>query len=558
MEQHVNNLPSSRSESANNHGGPHIGLDYFPIPMALISMTDGVVVYANAHFKKVLVKCVVGQPLDGFLNTIVSRNTVLTKIDSQQRYAFVKKVRVKDALTKLRITVTKCDYINDEHFLVCIERLDDVATAQQSSVENSNMLDRPQFVQALQTLLTDSANPRSQQYLCGIDIDKFRLINERFGFAAGDFILQEVYKVIHEQIPSVGTLARLGNNEFGLLLPDSAMDVSLQVCEGIRLAIKDHQYVWQNEIIDITVSIGVVPIQKKLDDIDRCFGELNIALQTARDNGRDRVHSATQQDTMMAFNSGNMQYAMIIEDALRNNSFQLYAQPIVSLSQTAQRQHYEVLLRSYDEKQGDFVSSQELINAAESTELITKVDRWVCNKVFELINQQVQSGKNIPTLSVNISGYSIVNSSFETFITGLVERYPIALNHICFEITESVAVKSIARAQKFIANLKEMGFKFSLDDFGVGYCSFNYLQQLDVDYVKIDGAFVSAMLDDTTQFAMVKAITDVARAMRIKTIAEYVEKPELINALAAIGVDYGQGYHFGKPESIDKAFQVNT
>ena len=157
-------------------------------------------------------------------------------------------------------------------------------------------------------------------------------------------------------------------------------------------------------------------------------------------------------------------------------------------------------------------------------------------------------------VSINLSGHSIVSSTFEKFIKDLVEKYKVPTDRICFEITESVAVKSITRAQNFISNLRAMGFKFSLDDFGVGYCSFNYLQQLEVDNVKIDGAFVSVMLDSATQFAMVKAITDVARAMNIKTIAEYIEKPEIIKALTVIGVDYEQGYIFGKPAPVKDLF----
>ena len=169
-----------------------------------------------------------------------------------------------------------------------------------------------------------------------------------------------------------------------------------------------------------------------------------------------------------------------------------------------------MLLRIYDANKKEFVSSQELISAAESLEVTTRIDQWVCEKVFKDFHERISNNKVVPNISINLSGHSIVSTAFERFLIELTEKYPVPTNHICFEITESVAVKSISRAQKFIRNLKEVGFKFSLDDFGVGYCSFNYLQQLDVDNVKIDGSFVSAMLDDATQFATVQAITNVA------------------------------------------------
>lgn len=298
------------------------------------------------------------------------------------------------------------------------------------------------------------------------------------------------------------------------------------------------------------MSIGVIPINGEQGTLEEIIAAANLALRSAQENGRNCVHSSATQDTMMAYHSGKMHYAMIIEDALQNDKFELFAQPIVPLSDLNKHYSYEVLLRVVDHKKNEYVSSQELITAAESLEVTTRIDRWVCEKVFKDINEKAQSGVKIPSISINLSGHSIVSVAFERFLLEMTEKYQVPTSCICFEVTESVAVKSITRAQKFIHNLKAVGYKFSLDDFGVGYCSFNYLNQLDVDHVKIDGSFVSAMLDDATQFATVQAITNVARTMNIKTIAEFVEKPEIIKALRVIGVDYGQGYIFGKPAPL--------
>jgi|TARA_B110000238_G_C16084722_1_gene421074 EAL domain-containing protein (putative c-di-GMP-specific phosphodiesterase class I) len=227
----------------------------------------------------------------------------------------------------------------------------------------------------------------------------------------------------------------------------------------------------------------------------------------------------------------------------------------VSLSDVNNNYSYEVLLRIFDYKKNEYISSQELISAAESLEVTTRIDQWVCKKVFKDIREKAQSGVKIPSISINLSGHSIVSVAFERFLLEMTGKYQVPTSCICFEITESVAAKSITRAQKFIHNLKAVGYKFSLDDFGVGYCSFNYLNQLDVDHVKIDGSFVSAMLDDATQFATVQAITNVARTMSIKTIAEFVEKPEIIKALKVIDVDYGQGYIFRKPALLEDIYR---
>ena len=531
---------------------PMASLEALAIPVAILSIDDGVVVYTNSEFKHLVQNCPVGKPLPGLLHTEAARHTALEKIEQSDKFVFAK----KSSTSCLRFSVTKDLFSGNPHFFVCIEKQSNEAQANATSnlSGNSRLLSRNDFIVRLRELLDDKNDQDSQQSFCCIDIDRFRIVNEKFGFDAGDYVLDQVRTVVENQLESSFVFGRLGSNEFGLLLKNTQIEEGVQICESIRQAIKDHEFVWNNEQISLTVSIGIVPIRKQLDDTDFVLGSGDLALRAAQDNGRDCVHSSVTQDTMMAHHSGNMHYAMVIEDALQNDKFQLYAQPIVSLSDPSKRDYYEILLRSYDPKMGEFISSQELIHAAESLEVTTKIDQWVCKNIFKILGEKTIKGEELPVVSINLSGHSIVNSAFEKFVKDLVDKYKVPTHRICFEITESVAVKSISRAQKFICNLRELGFKFSLDDFGVGYCSFNYLQQLEVDNVKIDGAFVSAMLDSATQFAMVKAITDVARAMNIKTIAEFIEKPEIIKALTVIGVDYGQGYIFGKPAPVQDLF----
>lgn len=528
---------------------PMVSPEALPIAMAILSIDDGVVIYTNAAFKKLVQKCPVGKPLSGLLHTESDRQWALQNIDKHDQYTFIKKSKS----TNLRFSVTRDSYSGSPHFFVCIEKINnqDVPVGNSNDTNVTTDSNRVNFTRRLRELLGDRNDQDSQQCLCCLDIDKFRIVNEKYGYDAGDYVLKETGSILTEQLPNA-VIGQLDGNEFGLLLENVSLEDGLHACEGIRKAISEHLFTWNKEEISVTVSIGIVPIRKQLDDLDFVLGAVDIALRTAQENGRNCVHSSAMQDTMMSYHSGNMHFALVIEDALQNDKFQLYAQPIVELSNPSEHKHYEILLRSYDPKLGDFISSQELISAAESLEVTTKIDQWVCENVFKKLGEQV--GHDYPMVSINLSGHSIVNSTFEKYIKDLVAKYKIPTDKICFEITESVAVKSISRAQKFIDNLREIGIKFSLDDFGVGYCSFNYLQQLNVDNVKIDGAFVSAMLDSATQFAMVKAITDVARAMNIKTTAEFVEKPEIIKALTVIGVDYGQGYIFGKPMPMQDIF----
>lgn len=524
------------------------------VPLAILSLDDGVLVYTNSAFKNLIKNCPVGKPLHGLLHTDVKRKQALENIDQHERFAFIK----KNPSSSLRFIITREIYSGSPHFFVCVERISNEinSTAQHNVAARPNVnekvcLTRVDFAQRISDLLNDQSDQNSEQCLCCIDIDRFRIVNEKYGFEAGDYVLTELANVLKAHMPNT-LIGQLGANEYGVLLENTSIENGVSVCEAVCKNVNEQDFEWNKEKIKISVSIGIVAIRKKLDDLDFVLGAVDIALRTAQENGRNCVHSSAMQDTMMSYHAGNMHYALVIEDALANDKFQLYAQPIVELSNPSVHKHYEILLRSYDPKLGDFISSQELINAAESLEVTTKIDQWVCEKVFKTLSEQ--DVKDMPMVSINLSGHSIVNSTFEKFVKELVEKYKLPTEKICFEITESVAVKSISRAQKFIDNLREIGIKFSLDDFGVGYCSFNYLQKLNVDNVKIDGAFVSSMLDSATQFAMVKAITDVARAMNIKTTAEYVEKPEIIKALTVIGVDYGQGYIFGKPSPMQDIF----
>ena len=447
----------------------------------------------------------------------------------------------------MRFTITQEDYLGNPHYFVFIEKINELES------EKKQQILRTQF---LKLLLEIVKQPKSNKLncLCNVDIDRFNVINEKYGFEAGDYILNELVNVIQKNTEDEITIGRLGSNEFGLILENTKLEEAVQISEVIRDVVKKVGFKWNDETISLTISIGVIVLKPEQKNLEATLAAANLAMRSAKENGRDCVHSSATQDTMMAYHSGKMRYALVIEDALQNDKFELFAQPIVSLDDSNKHYYYEVLLRIYDANKKEFVSSQELISAAESLEVTTRIDQWVCEKVFKHFHERISNNKVVPNISINLSGHSIVSTAFEKFLVELADKYPVPTSHICFEITESVAVKSISRAQKFIRNLKELGFKFSLDDFGVGYCSFNYLQQLDVDNVKIDGSFVSAMLDDATQFATVQAITNVARTMNIKTIAEFVEKPEIIKALRVIGVDYGQGYIFGKPSPMKDIF----
>ncbi|MFK7795666.1 MAG: EAL domain-containing protein [Gammaproteobacteria bacterium] len=531
-------------DQSEDHTSPMINPGDLHVPVGIISVDDGVVVYANDAFRKIVKTTKVGEPMKGFLHTPEIRKSIANKLERTSQYSTL----LERPQTSLIFTITKGLFLEIPHYFVSIEKINNI-------IENNQpYLSREEYLVEL-SKLTDS-NDSEDSSVCTFDVDRFKVVNEKYGYDAGNYVLNELVQVIKQYLPKENTIGRLGGNEFGVILKNVSSDDSVQICEVIRESVKDYNFEYNGESIEITLSIGVILITKEDSALEKILASANLALRSAQENGRDCVHSSATQDTMMAYHSGKMHYALVIEDALQNDKFELFAQPIVNLNDQDSHYSYEVLLRIFDHKKNDFVSSQELISAAESLEVTTRIDQWVCERVFKDIGEKVTAQVKIPNISINLSGHSIVSVAFEKFLLGITDKYEVPTSCICFEITESVAVKSITRAQNFIHNLKAVGYKFSLDDFGVGYCSFNYLNQLDVDHVKIDGSFVSAMLDDATQFATVQAITSVARTMNIKTIAEFVEKPEIIKALKVIGVDYGQGYIFGKPSPMKDIFKA--
>ncbi len=522
-----------------------ISPDDIALPMAILSMDDGLIVYINDAFRKSIKSAVVGKPLNRFLDDATSRARIANQLKQKTKCVTTLQIGSR----KISITISIGQFLNLPHYFVFV--------VQQTSSFNDEQFPVPRsvFTEQLSLLLATLTPGNQQQHtMCIIDVDHFKIINEKYGYVAGDYVLNELAEMIRKYVDMPHYLGRLGSNEFGLILKNTEIETAVNVCEKINDYVRHHNFQYCDTVIPVTLSIGVTSINSEVTNIDQLFAQGALALSSARENGRDRVHSTSSNDTMMAYHSDRMQYALIIEDALLNDKFELFVQPIVLLNNPDVHYSYEILIRIYDHKNEAYVSPQDLIAAAESLEITTRIDKWVCKKVFEQFAGRHQSDLSLPYVSINLSAHSIVDSSFEKFLIELGDKYQVPPNCICFEITESVAVKSINRARNFIRNLRAIGYRFSLDDFGVGYCSFNYLNQLEVDNVKIDGSFVTAMLDDATQFATVQAITNVARTMNIKTVAEFVDKPEIIKALKVIGVDYGQGYIFSRPFALTDLF----
>ncbi len=278
-----------------------------------------------------------------------------------------------------------------------------------------------------------------------------------------------------------------------------------------------------------------------------------MACEAAKDHGRDRIEVYDQGNGSAVRRYDDMQLATDIQNALDSDGFELLAQPICSLHLRRRIPRFEVLLRMADNS-GEWVESRALFSAAERYRMMPQIDRWVISNVFSRLaecKQLVESQKAV--FAINLSGQSIGDDEFLTFIENAIEEHGISASSLCFEITESAAVSNRAKAAGFIDQLRKRGCLISLDDFGAGLSSFAYLKNFSVDTLKIDGGFIRDIVENRISESMVAAITQVAKVMQLHTVAEYVESQETVDLLKELGVDYAQGYFFGKPEALDSA-----
>ena len=410
----------------------------------------------------------------------------------------------------------------------------------------TGLVNRMEFEKRLNHLIDNMCNSDDQHAFLYMDLDQFKIVNDTCGHVAGDELLKQLGFLFKENIRHHDTIARLGGDEFGVLLESCDIENAVHVAEKMLQTTRDFRFVWQENVFDIGVSIGLIPVAGNAYKLSSLLSMADIACYTAKDRGRNRFHIYEHEDTEMALRHSEMQWVSRITRALEEDRFVLFSQEIVSTNLLASStHHFEILVRMKDES-GELVMPEQFIPAAERYNLMSAIDRWVCKCCFEML-------ANIPEnidymVSVNLSGDSFNNDNFLQYLTQLLKDNALPGNRICFEITETAAITNLTSAVHFIRTMKGYGCCFALDDFGSGLSSFAYLKNLPVDYIKIDGSFVKDMISDPIDREMVSSIHQVGKLMGIESIAEFVETDEIYASLREIGVNFAQGYGIAKPE----------
>jgi diguanylate cyclase (GGDEF)-like protein/PAS domain S-box-containing protein len=416
----------------------------------------------------------------------------------------------------------------------------------------TGLANRREFEYRLEQAIARLAYHPGSHALLFLDLDQFKLVNDTNGHAAGDELLRHICALLQQGIREGDTLARLGGDEFGILLEHCSPEAADRVAEGLRQSVESLHFVWKGSPFVTTVSIGLVYLTDVPTTLETSLSAADMACYMAKEKGRNRVQVYHEDDCEVSIRFGEMAWIQRLHMALEDNRFCLYSQQIVALSSSpeAGNGHVEILLRLRDES-GRMILPDSFIPAAERYGMMTTLDRWVVQNVFKIISDCLSDDHRQGPLSVcaiNLSGSSIGDDAFLEYLRQQFQTYAIPPELICFEITETSAIANLGSAIRFINELKSLGCRFSLDDFCAGMSSFAYLKHLPVDYLKIDGSFVKDMLDDPINRAMVEVINHIGHVMGKKTIAEFVESPQIEQALLEIGVDYAQGYVIERPQ----------
>ncbi|MBZ0115099.1 MAG: EAL domain-containing protein [Thermoanaerobaculia bacterium] len=418
----------------------------------------------------------------------------------------------------------------------------------------TGLINRREFEAELVNALDEAHRGGRHHALCYLDLDEFKVVNDTCGHVAGDELLRQLTAVLDAAVRESDVLARLGGDEFGVLLRNctsaSAVDVAQKLCATVR----QFRFTWEHRLFNVGASIGIVPLTATSGSLDQVLSAADAACYVAKERGRGRVHLYQADDEALARRHGEMQWVERIHNAFANHRFRLYRQPIqrisapdgpISGSQPSPTTPpmAEVLLRMLDE-QDEPIAAAAFIAAAERYHLIGQIDRWVVERGLTAL----AADPDDTVYTLNLSGHSLGDARFLSFVERVLTETAVDPARLCFEITETAAITNLNGARRLISTLRARGCRFVLDDFGTGLSSFAYLRTLAVDFLKIDGEFVRHMVNDPVERALVGSIDQIGHLLGLETIAESVEDESTLRALADLGVDYGQGYHVGRPE----------
>jgi diguanylate cyclase (GGDEF)-like protein len=420
---------------------------------------------------------------------------------------------------------------------------------------STGLLSRGAFEQQVDALLATRPAPLSDAVVY-LDIDQMHVINENFGMHIGDETIAKVAEVVRRRAPSGSLAARISGDRFALYLSNTTAEAAGEAAEHIRSSVAELTQQRAEGVLRVSLSAGVaaLPANSK-HPLSHALATAEIASKAAKDRGRDRVETFDNGDSTMVRRHGEVQIIASLREAIAADRFRLYAQPILPLSIGPAEPRFEILIRMLSET-GELLPPSKFLPAAESYQLMPAIDKWVIEHALTELGAHAATLRGrVARFSINLSGQSVMDENTAGIIEAQIGAAGIPPDIICFELTETAAVTHLDRAESFMQRVRNLGCQFALDDFGTGASSLAYLKSLPVSVLKIDGSFVRDAISNSRSESMVKAVAQLARAMGITTVAEFVETDELRIRMANLGVDYGQGFAIGKPIPLGDVLQ---
>ena len=542
--------------------------DTSPVAMVISRLKDNTIIYANKQVQALFDRKpeeILERTLPELFDSARTREELLYLLKSEKQLlgheVMLKKKDGSDiclSLSSRTISLQGEEVI----YSALLDVTEAYELAQQLSYQASydpltGLVNRREFQSHLHRTIVTARQRRTENALCFMDLDQFKVVNDTCGHIAGDELLRQLAQILKSNIRKQDVLARLGGDEFAILLENCNLQQAERVANSIRLAVQDFRFRWEENTFNVGVSIGLVPVDWTSETTTDLLRRADTACYTAKDKGRNRIHIYHPDDVELAKRHGEMQWISRINEALTENRLQLWAQPIITLGDDTigKGEHFELLVRMQD-TDGNVITPDAFLPTAERYGIAARIDRWVITTIFNWYSQNPDKFDALALCSINLSGQSLSDEELLRYIINCFETFGIEPQKFCFEVTETSAIANLTYAANFIKTLKGRGVRFSLDDFGSGLSSFAYLKNLPVDYLKIDGQFVKDVLVDPLDLAMVKSINDIGHVMGKKTIAEFVENQSILDIMEEIGIDYAQGYGIAKPSVLISAAAV--
>lgn len=409
----------------------------------------------------------------------------------------------------------------------------------------TGLLNRRSFTQKLEEEIHRVGGRRqATSALLFVDLDQFKYVNDTLGHAAGDRVLVQAASCLQNGLRTNDIVARFGGDEFAVLLKDVAAEEAKQIAADIVQVMRDTLFVEHGQSLNVLCSVGLSMVGSENFTADDLLSQADMACQESKARGRNRYHCYELSGREQRRRAADVGWSQKIKEALNEDRFVLHYQPIIQLGDGC-ASIYEVLLRMSDGKR-KVIPPAAFMPAADRFGLMVEIDRLVIAKALRALAGFRRSGHDI-RFTLNLSGYVFDEPGLVQLIERHMHENDLDPGLVIFEVTEQVAVRHLAQARGLVQDIMRLGCRFALDDFGAGFSSFNYLKHLPSDFIKIDGGFIKNIANEPVDQAMVKSIIQIAHAVGKQTIAEYVQDGVTLEILRALGVDYAQGYHIGKP-----------